>query len=133
MRTDTSDEMSPTVTALALNAANGELTIEQSIPMLPERGRWAEPLHAPDFAAAGSSEELLASLEALQAERESIELQLLRGDGDVVEAILRHAEDADLVVMATRGREGVLDALRGSVTSRVVGAAPCPVLAVPSR
>ena len=71
MRTDTSDEMSSTVTALALNPANGELTIEQSIPMLPERGRWAEPLHAPDFAAAGSSEELLASLEALQAEREA--------------------------------------------------------------
>ena len=71
MRTDTSDEMSSTVTALALSPANGELTIEQSIPMLPERGRWAEPLHAPDFAAAGSSEELLASLEALQAEREA--------------------------------------------------------------
>ena len=55
--------MSSTVTALALNPANGELTIEQSIPMLPEHGRWAEPLHAPDFAAAGSSEELVASLE----------------------------------------------------------------------
>jgi nucleotide-binding universal stress UspA family protein len=51
--------------------------------------------------------------------------------GDPVERILAAAEEADLIVMATAGREGVLDALRGSVTERVLRAAPCPVLAVP--
>ena len=34
--------------------------------------------------------------------------------------------------MATEGRHGVVDALRGSVTERVVRDAPCPVLAVPA-
>jgi nucleotide-binding universal stress UspA family protein len=56
-----------------------------------------------------------------------------RREGDVVAAILDAAEAADLIVMATEGRHGVFDALRGSVTERVVRDAPCPVLAVPAR
>jgi nucleotide-binding universal stress UspA family protein len=55
-----------------------------------------------------------------------------RGTGDVVDAILDAAQDADLVVMATAGRQGFLDAMRGSVTERVVRDASCPVLAVPA-
>jgi nucleotide-binding universal stress UspA family protein len=55
--------------------------------------------------------------------------------GDVVDEIAAEAEacGADLVVMATQGRHGVLDALRGSVTERVLRRAPCPLLAVPER
>jgi nucleotide-binding universal stress UspA family protein len=56
----------------------------------------------------------------------------LRRDGDVVLAILAAAEEADLIIMATEGRHGVVDAMRGSVTERVVRGAPCPVLAVPA-
>lgn len=56
----------------------------------------------------------------------------LRRDGDVVETILDAAQEADLIVMATEGRHGVVDAMRGSVTERVVRGAPCPVLAVPA-
>ncbi len=59
----------------------------------------------------------------------------LRADGDIVEEILRAAEEqaVDLVVMATRGHDGILDALRGSVTEQVLRRARCPVLAVPAR
>lgn len=54
--------------------------------------------------------------------------------GDVAEAILGAAQDdVDLIIMATEGRQGMVDALRGSVTERVVRGAPCPVLAVPER
>jgi nucleotide-binding universal stress UspA family protein len=56
----------------------------------------------------------------------------LRREGDIVEAILDAAQEADLIVMATEGRHGVIDAMRGSVTERVVRGAPCPVLAVPA-
>jgi nucleotide-binding universal stress UspA family protein len=54
--------------------------------------------------------------------------------GDPVDEILRAAKDveADLIIMATAGREGVLEALRGSVTERVVRGAPCPLLAIPA-
>jgi nucleotide-binding universal stress UspA family protein len=38
---------------------------------------------------------------------------------------------ADLVVMATAGHHGFLDALRGSTTERVLRKLTCPLLAVP--
>jgi len=54
--------------------------------------------------------------------------------GDAVDEIIRTASeyDVDLISMATQGHEGILDALRGSVTEQVLRRAPCPVLAVPS-
>jgi nucleotide-binding universal stress UspA family protein len=53
--------------------------------------------------------------------------------GDIEEQILRVAKqgDVDLIVMATEGHHGFLDALRGSTTERIVRHAHCPVLAVP--
>ncbi len=54
--------------------------------------------------------------------------------GDVVESILTEADSisADLIVMATQGHDGFLDALRGSTTERVLSDAECPLLAVPA-
>jgi nucleotide-binding universal stress UspA family protein len=54
-------------------------------------------------------------------------------EGDVVDHILLSArvDEADLIVMATRGHHGLVDALRGSTTERVVHGADVPVLAVP--
>ena len=54
--------------------------------------------------------------------------------GDVVKSIVDAAieYDVDLIGMPTAGRHGVLDALRGSMTERVIRHAPCPVFAVPS-
>ena len=53
--------------------------------------------------------------------------------GDPVERILKEAADwsPDLIVMATQGHRGFLDALRGSTTERVLRGVHCPVLAVP--
>ncbi len=54
-------------------------------------------------------------------------------EGDVVDTILAVSadRDADLIVMATQGHDGFLDALRGSTTERVLRQAKCPVLSVP--
>jgi len=54
-------------------------------------------------------------------------------NGDVVDAILRVAEKnhAELIVMTTSGRDGILDRLRGTMTEQVVRAANCPVLSIP--
>jgi len=59
----------------------------------------------------------------------------LQRTGDPVEQILETAEEigANLVVMPTAGRNGFLDAMRGSTTERVLRRAPCPVLAVPAH
>jgi nucleotide-binding universal stress UspA family protein len=53
--------------------------------------------------------------------------------GDVIETILATARGtrADLIVMTTDGRNGFLDALRGTHSERVLRAAPCPLLAIP--
>lgn len=55
-------------------------------------------------------------------------------DGDVVDTILSVAKEigADLIAMPTAGRHGLLDALRGSTTERVLHHADCPVLAIPA-
>jgi nucleotide-binding universal stress UspA family protein len=52
--------------------------------------------------------------------------------GNVVQAIVNAAIelDVDLIGMPTAGHHGVLDALRGSTTERVIRHAPCPVLAL---
>jgi nucleotide-binding universal stress UspA family protein len=54
--------------------------------------------------------------------------------GDVTSTILEAANEqqADLIAMPTAGHQGFLDALRGSITERVLRNAPCPVLAVPA-
>jgi nucleotide-binding universal stress UspA family protein len=54
--------------------------------------------------------------------------------GEVVTEILTvaRAHAVDLVVMATQGHDGWLDALRGSTTERVLRRVHCPLLAVPT-
>lgn len=53
--------------------------------------------------------------------------------GAVVDGILDAAREfgADLIVMATQLRDGLLGALRGRHLERVVQAAPCPLAAIP--
>jgi nucleotide-binding universal stress UspA family protein len=54
--------------------------------------------------------------------------------GNVARSIVDAAVefDVDFISMPTAGHRGVLDALRGSTTERVVRHAPCPVFAVPA-
>ena len=53
--------------------------------------------------------------------------------GNVIQVILETARqaDADLILMSTDGRNGFLDALRGSHSERVLRHVPCPLLAIP--
>lgn len=59
----------------------------------------------------------------------------LHRSGEIVAEIIDAADEisADAIVMATAGREGILDALRGSVKKHVLRHAPCPLLAVPEE
>jgi len=53
-------------------------------------------------------------------------------NGQVVDEIIAVANElsADLIVLPTRGSQGFLDVLRGSITKQVLQSAPCPVLAI---
>jgi nucleotide-binding universal stress UspA family protein len=57
----------------------------------------------------------------------------VRKSGNVIDVILETAqsEETDLIVMSTDGRNGFLDAVRGSHSERVLRQAPCPLLAIP--
>ncbi len=54
--------------------------------------------------------------------------------GDVVERVLEAAQasNAALIVLTTQGRTGVLDALRGTTSERIIRGARCPILTIPA-
>jgi hypothetical protein len=64
---------------------------------------------------------------------EPLGLPMILREGPVVDTILRTAEElqADIIAMPTAGRHGLLDAVRGSTSARVVDDARWPLLAVP--
>lgn len=55
--------------------------------------------------------------------------------GDITEVILQTARgmEADLIVMSTEGRQGFLDALRGSNSEQVLRGCTCPLLSIPIK
>jgi len=59
----------------------------------------------------------------------------MRKKGNVVEMIQEAADEtaADLIVMATQGHQGFLDAVRGNTTENVLRGCSYPLLSVPER
>ncbi len=55
--------------------------------------------------------------------------------GDPAASIIQAAEEekAEAIVMSTHGRSGLSRWVFGSVTQKVLSAAPCPVMVVPSK
>jgi nucleotide-binding universal stress UspA family protein len=70
--------------------------------------------------------------EVVMSERETWKWRKTYKQGNAERQILQAADEcrADLIVMATQGHHGFLDALRGSTTERIVRNSKCPVLAV---
>jgi len=58
------------------------------------------------------------------------ERALVNGEPAAALVAAAHDFDADLVVMTTAGHHGFIDALRGSITERILRAIRCPLLAV---
>jgi nucleotide-binding universal stress UspA family protein len=63
-----------------------------------------------------------------------VEIEHLTEIGDPASMIVKTAEmlKVDAIVMSTHGRSGISRWLFGSVTSKVLSAAPCPVFVIPS-
>jgi nucleotide-binding universal stress UspA family protein len=59
-----------------------------------------------------------------------VPLEPLVAEGDPAESLVVAAEDADLLVLGTRGRSRFPGFDLGSVSQRCAAAAPCPVLLV---
>ena len=67
-------------------------------------------------------------------ESEKVKWTRVSRTGSPVEGIVATAEDhdVDLVIMTTEGRHGIFDALRGTVTEKVLRELKRPLLAVPA-
>ena len=67
------------------------------------------------------------------AQGESLDLPIMVRDGPLVDTILAIAGElrADLIAMPTAGRHGLVGAVRGSTTARVLDDARWPLVAVP--
>ena len=70
-----------------------------------------------------------------KAKRAGVRASGLLLDGIVADRIVRaaRAKHADVIIMGTHGRTGLARFFLGSVASRVVGQASCPVLTVRGR
>lgn len=142
--------MEPVRTVLAATdfSTNASLALERAADLA--RRRAARLVLVTVFSPIGSSRVDLPLLppdleaEALEASRQRLEEEAaaLHGEGlEVVsklgrgvpaESIVQMArdEEADVIVVGTRGLEGFEHALLGSTAEAIVGRAPCPVLVV---
>jgi nucleotide-binding universal stress UspA family protein len=59
-----------------------------------------------------------------------VEVEKLVGEGSPGEVLVEAGAGAELVVVGTRGRGALKSALLGSVSSHVIGHAPCPVVVI---
>jgi len=75
--------------------------------------------------------EHLESLKAL-AQSENVDADIFVKEGEPYQGITSLAEElgADTIVIGSRGKTALKTILMGSVTARVIGTAPCPVLVV---
>jgi nucleotide-binding universal stress UspA family protein len=78
------------------------------------------------------SGEAKAQLDRLEVPVANVRAERRLKEGDPAAEILRAAREAlaDLIVMGTHGRTGLVRLLMGSVAEQVVRKAPCPVLTV---
>jgi nucleotide-binding universal stress UspA family protein len=69
-----------------------------------------------------------------QAEAAGVRAETYVGEAEAFEAIVKLAKDegVNMIVVGSHGRTGLRRLLMGSVTEKVIGHAPCPVLVVKS-
>ena len=84
----------------------------------------------------GALRELIDKAKAMLAEvsekaaAAGVEIETVVKEGEPHQAItpLATEADADMIIMGSHGRKGLTRLLMGSVTERVIGFSPCPVL-----
>ena len=76
-------------------------------------------------------ERMDAMLEAAAAELEGIEVEAVVTKGDASRVLCKAAEEAELLVLGSRGLGGFKGLVLGSVSARCANASPCPIAIIP--
>ena len=113
------------------------LLVHVLAPVVPIAGEgYISPQVYDDIETSGrrNAQRRLASLQA-KAKKPGVRATTLLLEGVAHEQIIRAAKSkkADLIVMGTHGHTGLVRFFLGSVTSRVIAGASCPVLSVRGR
>lgn len=83
----------------------------------------------PDIDMEGEARHMLSeNLAKVVGDAPGVTIQQLVGEGPPTAVLLRAAQDADLLVVGSRGQGGFASAVLGSVSLGCVLHAPCPVL-----
>ena len=144
-RTDTSTLFVPADSPGMVDPENGQLTARKILVPVAEvpNGQNAVTLAARTAIAAHEVHSDPVELQLMHVGDQMPELQLPEHEGiswsqtlqsgDVIDRIIETAREvaADLVVMASDGRYGILDAFRGSHSEQILRLVPCPLLVVP--
>jgi nucleotide-binding universal stress UspA family protein len=144
-RTDTSTLFVPVDSPGIVDPTTGQLTARRILVPVAEvpDGQNAVILAARTAIAAGQAHGEEVEIRLVHVGDQMPELQLPEQDGirwshsleegNPIERIIETARDlpADLIVMSSDGRNGILDAFRGSHSEQILRLAPCPLLVVP--
>lgn len=122
---------SESATAKALDFAEaygGALTVISVVDVPPEV--YAEAHNAVDKMIHDAR--FIVESVKVKAEARGVPVSTFVGEGNAYEVITKLAKDqkVDVIILGSHGRTGLKRLLMGSVTEKVIGHAPCPVLVV---
>lgn len=122
-----------------INASITTLHVERYADLdalhLPSTAKRLQELIQNDDLETYRAEAKLMHEEAAKEFLQKVELTHLLKSGEIVDTILKTAkeENADMIVMGTKGASGLKEIFMGSVASNVIEDSPIPVLAVPDE
>ena len=106
------------------------------VPPAPMAEPGMIPMPAMDYSGAIDAErgaveaEFEAAVKAAFPEPSGVDVETRLVEGDPAQVLEAESQEADLVVVGSRGRSGIAAALLGSVSKHVVDHARCPVVVV---
>ena len=118
--------------ARAALAAGEPLTIVHAYFWMPPFTPVASPVHVIEQASRDAAERLVQNAAStVRSRHPDLTVNALAVEGHAAAAILAdRSRDSDLLVVGSRGRGGFKELLLGSVATRVLSLATCPVLVV---
>lgn len=127
------DEALPVARKLA-EESGGELIVVHCTELtMPGKGGGRLPVYANEDELEAKIDQQVAELSRDGIRTTAQEARTSVGGAAHVIADVARENQADVVVMGTRGHTALAGLLLGSVTQRLLHMAPCPVLAVPPR